>query len=241
MMKKYLSHGMGVNSTALMLLLHDEGIEFESVFVNHGGDYPETYEYADYLRRQGFEIKEIEPPLYCGCSSIEQYIRKYSFMPGIFARWCTEHFKVIPFLSYIEIPAIAYIGYCYDEKQRAERRDRKHKEENNLRYSYPLIDAKLTRSDCIKLINDHNLMIPPRSTCYFCPFQSKQQIRELFLYHYDLYLRVVELETLCSRGGKFSFKSKPLPEIAMETTPSIENFKKGNMKGLKTINPEKKR
>jgi len=40
-MKNYLSHGMGVNSTALMLLLADEGIEFESVFVYHGGDYPE--------------------------------------------------------------------------------------------------------------------------------------------------------------------------------------------------------
>jgi len=43
----YLSHGMGVNSTALMLLLEDQGVEFESIFVNHGGDFPETYEYLE--------------------------------------------------------------------------------------------------------------------------------------------------------------------------------------------------
>ena len=49
-MKEYLSFGGGVNSTALMLLLLDEGIEFESVFVNHGGDYPETYEYVTCVR-----------------------------------------------------------------------------------------------------------------------------------------------------------------------------------------------
>jgi len=61
-MKKYLSHGMGVNSTALMLLLEDEGIEFESVFIDHGGDYPETYEYVNYqkkrtkCRRNSYEI-----------------------------------------------------------------------------------------------------------------------------------------------------------------------------------------
>ena len=60
-MKQYISFGGGVNSTALLLLLTDRGEEFETVFVNHGGDYPETYEYVDYLRDQGFEITEVIP------------------------------------------------------------------------------------------------------------------------------------------------------------------------------------
>ena len=224
-MKKYLSHGAGVNSTALMLLLEDEDIEFESVFVDHGGDYPETYEYVDYLKQQGYKITVIEPPAYCGCITIEQYIRKYKFMPGIFARWCTEHFKVVPFLKYIKTPAIVYLGYGYDEKQRAERRNKKYKEENDATYEYPLIDAKLNRIDCIAMIREHNLKVPSRSTCYFCPFQSKQQIRELFLHHQDIYNRVVELETLCSKEGKFTFKKgKTIPMIAMESTPPIERW-----------------
>jgi len=32
-LKLYLSHSMGVNSTALMILLEDMGFKFESVFV----------------------------------------------------------------------------------------------------------------------------------------------------------------------------------------------------------------
>jgi tRNA U34 2-thiouridine synthase MnmA/TrmU len=33
-MRNYLSFGGGVNSVAMMLLLLDEGIEFEAVYVN---------------------------------------------------------------------------------------------------------------------------------------------------------------------------------------------------------------
>lgn len=40
--KRYLSYGGGVNSTALLLLMHDEGLDFEAVFVDHGTDYPQT-------------------------------------------------------------------------------------------------------------------------------------------------------------------------------------------------------
>jgi 3'-phosphoadenosine 5'-phosphosulfate sulfotransferase (PAPS reductase)/FAD synthetase len=226
-MKKYLSFGAGVNSTALLLLLTDQGEDFETIFVNHGGDYPETYEYVTYLREHGFEITEIKPPAYCGCTTIEQYIRKYKFLPGVFSRWCTEHFKVIPFQKYIETPAVVFLGYSYDEKQRAERRTKKHKEENDITYEYSLIDLKISRDSCISVIREHNLKIPPRSTCYFCPFQSKQQIRELFLFHRDLYERVVELEALCSKGGKFTLKiNKTIPVIAMENTPPLQKWLK---------------
>jgi 3'-phosphoadenosine 5'-phosphosulfate sulfotransferase (PAPS reductase)/FAD synthetase len=52
--RRYLSFGGGVNSTALLLLMADEGMEFETVFVNHGGDYPETYAYVELLRERGY-------------------------------------------------------------------------------------------------------------------------------------------------------------------------------------------
>jgi len=45
--KKYLSYGGGVNSTAHMILLKKQGIECEAVFADHGGDYPETYEHLE--------------------------------------------------------------------------------------------------------------------------------------------------------------------------------------------------
>jgi hypothetical protein len=45
-MVKYLSYGAGVNSEALRLLLIDQGIEFEGVYMDHGCDWPETREFA---------------------------------------------------------------------------------------------------------------------------------------------------------------------------------------------------
>lgn len=224
MTRQYLSFGAGVNSTALLLLLTDRGENFETVFVNHGGDYPETYEYADYLRKEGFEITEVIPPTYCGCTTIEQYIFKYKFAPGRFMRWCTQHFKVVPFLKYIEPPCTVLIGFGFDEKHRAEKRTKKHKLEEDVTYRYSLIDAKMSREDCIALIREHDLDVPNRSTCWFCPFQNKLQLRNLYLNHPDLYKRTVEIENLCSGGGKYFLKTKPLPEIAMEGTPALTSF-----------------
>ena len=223
-MKQYLSFGGGVNSTALLLLLTDQGEQFETAFVNHAGDYPETYEYVDYLREQGFEITEVIPPMYCGCTTIEQYIFKYKFMPARTRRWCTQCFKVIPFLKYIESPCTAFIGFGYDEKHRAEKRVKKHDLEENVTYQYPLIDAKMDRADCIDLIREHGLQVPNRSTCWFCPYQSKAQLRELYLNYPDLYRRAVEIENMCSGGGKYFMKSKPLPVIAMEGTPPLTSY-----------------
>jgi len=40
LMKKYLSYGGGVDSTAMMLMLLDQGEEFEAIFVDHETDYP---------------------------------------------------------------------------------------------------------------------------------------------------------------------------------------------------------
>ena len=37
-MRNYLSFGGGVNSTAMLLLLLDEGWEFEAVYVDHGAE-----------------------------------------------------------------------------------------------------------------------------------------------------------------------------------------------------------
>jgi len=223
-MKQYLSFGGGVNSTALLLVLTDRDEEFETVFVNHGGDYPETYAYVDYLRHEGFEITEIIPPVYCGCTTIEQYIYKYKFAPARFMRWCTQHFKVIPFLKHLEPPCIAMLGISYEEKHRAENRKTMHKLEENITYRYPLIDAKMNRDDCISLIHEHGLDVPERSTCWFCPFQTKQQIRELYLNHPDLYQRAVKIEDMCSCGGKYFIKSKPLPEVAMAHTPPLTTY-----------------
>ena len=48
----YLSYGGGVGSTALLLtkLSQIESGKIEPVFINHGADWPETYEYIKYIQ-----------------------------------------------------------------------------------------------------------------------------------------------------------------------------------------------
>lgn len=122
MPKQYLSFGAGVNSTALLLLLTDRGEDFETVFVNHGGDYPATYKYVEYLRAEGFEIKEVIPN-YRGCHTLYDYCIKHNIMPITQFRWCTHYFKIKPYFEYIKpnLPCVSFIGFDAGEKKRVER------------------------------------------------------------------------------------------------------------------------
>ena len=224
-MKKYLSHGVGVNSTALMLLLEDEGIEFESVFVDHGGDYPETYEYVGYLQNQGFEITKILPIVEEKYSSLYDFCFDKQIIPFRRFRWCSEKFKVIPILNYITTPCICYLGFDIGEKQRAIRRKPKHKKEKDIIYKYPLIDAKMNREDCINLIKTHDLKIPPKSGCFFCPFMKRGEIRNMYLNHHDLYEKAKLLELNCrARNGDRFLRDRPFEINGMENTPPIQRW-----------------
>ena len=218
-MKRYLSHGMGVNSTALMLLLEDEGIEFESVFVDHGGDYPETYEYVNYLRDKGFEITVIIPEVE-GCKTIEEYCMKWRIIPGRWWRWCTDKFKIRPLIKYYEKPCIDYIGIDYDEQRRA----KNLKAKKGIINSYPLIEKKITRNACIDIVKEYGLNPPPKSGCWLCPFMPKLAMRALLLNHRDLYERRKYLEKNCQRKEGFYFSDKPLEIIAMENTPPLQRW-----------------
>lgn len=178
----YLSHGGGVNSTALMLLLIGEGIEFESVFVDHGGDYPETYEYIDYLCGEGFPITTIKPDIE-GCSTLPDYCVKYNMRPVRHNRWCTDKFKLRVLKAYFKIPSVVYIGIDYSEKSRAFQKPLKVGIENK----YPLVDLQFNREDCINLISKANLRIPPKSCCYLCFNMRKQELIDLRVNHLSLY------------------------------------------------------
>jgi len=211
---QYLSFGGGVNSTALLLLLTDRCEQFETIFVNHGGDYPVTYEYVDYLRDEGFEITEITPNVE-GYHTIYDYSIQKQILPSRRFRWCSDKFKIRPINSYIELPCTMFIGFDKGELKRVV--DNRLTQITN---EYPLVDAGMDRNDCIDIIIEHGLKVPQKSGCWFCPFMHKLEVRELFLNHHDLYNKTVALENNCMKEG-FYIKNKPLPEIAMaDTSPS---------------------
>jgi len=196
-MKNYLSFGAGINSTALLLMLTETNVEFETIFVNHGGCWPETYKYVSYLKEEGYEITEIIPEDN-GCHTILEYCYKMHIVPGVKRRFCTDHFLLRPIRRYIEKPCIMYIGLSADEQHRAHVSGRK-----SITNEYPLIDAGITREGSKEMISDAGLREPMRSSCYFCPFMGKEAAQSLYRIHPDLFREVVKLEKECNSPGYY--------------------------------------
>lgn len=194
-MRKYLSHGAGVDSTALMLLLIDEGLEFESVFIDHGGDYPETYEYVDYLHEKEYEITVLKPSVIAKevrYDNIYDYFWHYKSVPFRNYRICTHKFKINTFNNYVERPCIVYLGYDWSEYKRAIKPKKNTKK--GIEYQYPLIEKRINRSQCKKIIRDHDLKVPRKSGCWFCPFQKLSEWKKLRDNYPELFMKAMALE-----------------------------------------------
>lgn len=225
-MKNYLSMGFGVNSVALYLLMEDLGMELEAVFVNHGGDWPETYQYADYFIATGRPVTVIYPE-YQGCVELMQFCRKNRMTPNQFQRWCTQHFKVQPFRNYITTPCFVHIGIDAGEAKRAKMSGVGGQENRHL-----LIEYDIDRDGCIDLIAKHGLDVPMKSGCYVCPFQRAAQWRELRMKHPDLFCEAVKLEEKQNEArlekGKGPFwvrKGGPLSSFINDKQEVIPGFR----------------
>lgn len=169
-MRNYLSYGGGVNSSALLLLLHDEGVEFEAVYVDHGCDWPETREYVDMLS-QRYPITILKAQVYSRkVDAIFDNLYDYSMAVGRFPdrkiRWCTSRFKSRVLEKYQQSPAFVFIGIDAGESHRA-----KISSKNGFEYRWPLIEREIDRNGCIEIIKAHGLPVPIKSGCWFCPFQ----------------------------------------------------------------------
>lgn len=87
-------------------------------------------------------------------------------------RQCTGHWKIEPMRRWIQAnrnkqPVEQWIGISLDEFQRMKDSDVRY-----IMHRWPLIERRMTRHDCEKWLIAHDLEIPPKSACVFCPFHS---------------------------------------------------------------------
>ena len=73
----------------------------------------------------------------------------------------------------------------------------------------------MTRDDCVKYIVQQGYPVPPKSGCFYCPFQRLDQWKNLRFNHPDLWQRAVMLEKNGSNYpdmtlSNFRKKGKPL-------------------------------
>ena len=215
-MRHYLSFGGGVNSTALLLLLHDRGVEFEAVYADHGADWPETREYVQMLRDRGYPLTVLETRR-DGLELIAYYLH-YRLIPSRILRACTDHYKVKPLRAYQQAPCVVYLGIDAGEEHRAKPYD-----QGGVTHEYPLVDWGIDRAGCVEVIKQHNLPVPPKSGCFICPFQRVSQWRELYRLHPDLYCKARHLEVMANErmaakgySPMFLAGDRPLEAVAQE-------------------------
>lgn len=234
-----ISYGGGVQSTALIVLAAQGVIDYPlALFSNVGeqSEHPATLAYvrdvaAPWAAAHGIEVVELQrrtrdgrtEDLYDrlmrpGSRSLPIPVRMAGGAPG--TRACTADFKIRVISkelkargATIDRPATVAVGISTDEIERMNSR----RDEPTETIVYPLIDLRLSRADCMRIIADAGLPVPPKSACYFCPFHRPQVWAEMRRDEPELFEKSALLEdTLNARRAAISCHTEGVPAVDVE-------------------------
>lgn len=238
---KAFSFGGGVQSMAALVLAVQGKIDYQTFLFSNVGDdseYPRTIDYLHaiaipYAKANGIRLEILKKVRRDGTEetlwqslmradkSIDIPVRMSNGAPG--NRSCTADYKIRVISKWMkqhgatkEAPGEVGIGISLDEFQRM-----KDSQIPYIRNEYPLIDLRIDRQDCKNLILAAGLPVPPKSSCFFCPFHTIRAWQDLYDKEPELFQRSVELErTLNDRRrslGKdevwLTSKNRPLDEV----------------------------
>lgn len=254
------SYGGGVQSTALLVLAARRIIDFPVFLMANVGDDsedPRTLDYvrnvaAPYAEKHGIELHLLDRVKSDGATetlwgrlmregsrSLPIPVRMDNGAPG--TRSCTADFKIRVVGKWLrahgataDTPATVAIGISRDEIMRANNR----RTEPYERIVYPLIGIgeetglSMSRQDCMNLIADEGMPVPPKSSCFFCPFHRPSAWVELRRERPDLFDRSVELERVLNQRrdtlGKdpvwLTRYGRPLDEVIGEPEALLPGF-----------------
>ena len=252
---KVFSYGGGVQSTAALVLAAQGKIDYQTfLFCNVGqkAENPATLVYVNdvakpYAEAHNITLVELQRRWCKGeraGKAVDLYetlinpksrtaggipVRLGSGAPG--NRSCTVDFKIKVADRWLlengaEMSgATVGLGISLDEWHRMRRGIDPETPWKEL--AYPLIDLRMDRQDCINVIARAGLPVPPKSSCFFCPFHTMQVWQEMRNKQPDLFQKACELEELMRQRSRklgkgdiwFTGKQKPL---AMATTELVQ-------------------
>ena len=235
---------MGIQSTALYLMSSMGDIERadEAVFADPGAEHPETYNLINFIldwqkKNDGIPLhiikKSLKDDILKGENSTGQ---KFATIPAftktktggaILRRQCTREYKIYPVVTKIrEIYGIKkhkrmpmtelWLGISTDEASRM-----KDSRLPRIVNRYPLVEERLSRSDCSRWIKKNNFPVPVKSSCVFCPYQGDSQwknLKEKYPESFELASKIDDaIRNVSSRGERQPIylhrQLKPLREI----------------------------
>ena len=220
-----ISYGGGVQTVALIILNswnHVQPKATHAVFADTGSEMPETLDHINntmlnWSNSQGIPIEIVQSKL----GPLHEYVEKgnavmpmYGDKGGMTFRRCTDRWKITQVRRWLRShgakTATVQIGISLDEAHRMKDSPRKW-----ITHSYPLVDMGYTRQDCINLIKDEGLPVPPRSACWMCPYRRLSEWKMMKLNNPREFNRAVELERKLD-GLYLHSKRKPLDLIVGE-------------------------
>lgn len=256
------SYGGGVQSTAALVLAAQRVIDFPVFLMANVGDDSEdplTIEYVEnhakpYAARHGIELHVIDrikrdgtvETVYGritkpGAKSHVIPVRLSNGAPG--GRSCTADFKIRVVGKWLKAhgateqnKAVVGIGISLDEIERINAR----KAEPHEKTVYPLISVgeetglKLNRDNCGRIILDAGLPLPPKSSCWFCPFHRPSTWAEMRRDRPELFEKACQLEDHLNRRQRGAGKdpvyltrfNRPLGDAiaaAQDTLPGLDH------------------
>ena len=87
---------------------------------------------------------------------------------------------------------------------------------------HPLLEKRMTRSDCLQWLNEQGYSTPPKSACTFCPYRSDENWRLLKKSDPEGFQQAVEIDETIRNGGHMAIRRnklfvhrslKPLAEV----------------------------
>jgi len=214
-MIRSFSFGGGVQSMAVLVMASRAQVNYDVfLFCNVGDDSenPATLKYFSNVAlpfaqahniklielkriKRTMEVETVYGRIMANNRSICIPARMSNGAPG--RRSCTVDFKIRVVAKWLKQhgatkldKAITGLGISLDEFQRA-RTDSGIEWET---LEYPLLTLRMTRQDCINTISNAGLPVPPKSSCYFCPFHSTTEWIRIRRDTPDLFQKSIEIE-----------------------------------------------
>ena len=132
---------------------------------------------------------------------------------GKLAKYCSQEWKTRVVQRFCRQQGIAdadqWIGFTIDEMDRM----RVYRDGRPWQHVYPLIDLKLTRGDCLALIERAGWPSPPRSACWMCPFRSDKEWSLMVEQSPDDFAKAVALEAEVQERDPAAFLHRSLLPI----------------------------
>lgn len=221
-MVKVLSYGAGTQTFAMLCLIEAGLIEKPDliIFADTQNELKETYQHIGEIAIPIMNELNIKFVVVShGNLYKDSILAKKTPKPPI----CTDHYKIREINKYLrktypnEIYEV-WIGYTTDEQERFLKSKSQQKYKVN---RFPLLELDLSRQNCIDFIIKCGYPVPPKSGCFFCPWQSTIKWIRMKRDNPIMYQAALNLE-INSNYGKLPFGTTP--RLIVLNSQLIMNF-----------------